>query len=1129
MFIAITVVVVLITATALWFVYRHRRALQSPSPTAPFTCDFKKYEVAVPLKKDFRFAHEPLGSSVNGRFVGRKAELEALALRILFSEGGSFLVTGYRGVGKTSFVNQVVRKLEEIAPWAQSIFGETKVISVQLNVARPLAPAELMHHIIRRLYEELREQKLLPRLNTSLQDELKLAYDRTSFNMKRSLGEETETGVGLEQAGFGAGWFAALKGSLSYKKKFNEGSEYEFLGYDDKAAEHDIVAVARKLINAFEPRQKLFSRLASIVTEQNASPKTRLLIVFVFDELDKLEEFTITKKGGRLTTPIDELLGSLKNVFTTSGVSFVFVAGKDTQERWLEDLGKGDSVYESVFAYDKYLPCMWSDVNELCDGFVDWQSLPQSEKYCVSCGAAADARAVACSKCQQEFPSPTVIIAPTENRPPSKSPCKHCSSSPSEEMFCSSCGCYLRDARAAQSVFADFKKYLDFRGRGIPRRIIRGFNEYVMWNGEQPILVFSKNDIRRIRVYAELRDLLAANEGRLFGEAHEEVMGTVRDKRRLGVYYVIDWIFRQATGQFTVKDTVAASKRLSAKIAPAEEVALEVVSDIVDVLVQSEFLMEVGERLDKVRIDDVSAKQEKRYQLVARRLIEMSGDADVFAAEGFAYQQADPEPDRVGHYQLLEKIGSGGMGSVYRAWNEESGQIVAVKVLAREFSGDPQAVERFRRESQIMKQLRHQHIIKCYETGEDNGRLYIAMEYVEGIDLDKILSSENRLPLPAAVHIARAVAEGVKYLHDMGFIRNDIKPGNVMLSKSGNVYLMDFGITKRADSDVAVTMAGTIVGTPSYMSPEQVQGFKVDARSDVYSFGVLLYQMVTGVLPFRADSVPATMYKQLHDPPPQPEEFVSDLPEGLSRLTLRCLEKEPEKRGDSGELLDEIKRIDQELPEVDLGELTRAIIEAKRNVEAKAQQDTREVISSPFPPFATPPAASFTNPSLELSRASTMAHGPPPPPILSRSQLAPTHSGPITFEADLESSPIAMQNQPGSSVLPPAVPVDAGDVHIELTLIESGSSGQTPAKLTFPARTPRIQIGRALTNEFPLLDTAASRFHAAIEFRDGSYYLRDLNTANGTMLNGIRVGDAVQLHNDDVINIGHSFVRFNIR
>jgi serine/threonine-protein kinase len=477
--------------------------------------------MAVPLHQSFRFIHEPVNAKSPAQFVGRQLEIASLADRILFSEGGSFLVTGYRGVGKTSFVNQVIRKLEEEAPRAAPVLGATEVVDVYLNVARPMQPSEMMHHIIRRMNDRLIERGIYEHLDDDLREALKLAYDRTSVNMARKVAEASEHSFGVNDASIGGDLLkAAMKFSWSSKRSRTSNYETSYLGYDDKAAEHDVINLSRRLAAGYTRRTTRAARLWRKLRGQ-AAPRTRLKIIFVFDELDKLEEFTVPTGDDK--TPgkpaIDEIIGSLKNLFTTSGVSFIFVAGKDLQERWLEDVGRGDSVYESVFAYDKYLPCLWADVGAICDAFVD------------------------------------------------------------------------RDAALASypaQIFDAFKKYLAYRGRGIPRRIIRTFNQYVEWDSNQPSLRFASHDVRRMRFFAGLQAMVDEHEATLFGESLEEFSGTQSDKRRLGVYYLIDWILARGMVEFTLKDVLQASRRLSVKIALAEEIAPRVAEDILSVLVDAD-------------------------------------------------------------------------------------------------------------------------------------------------------------------------------------------------------------------------------------------------------------------------------------------------------------------------------------------------------------------------------------------------------------------------------------------------------------------------------------------------------------------------------------------------------------
>ncbi|MDQ3581270.1 MAG: ATP-binding protein [Pseudomonadota bacterium] len=422
------------------------------------------YEAAVPLTKKFRFVHEPVVGTTSTRFVGREIEMQSLAQRILFSKGGSFLVTGYRGVGKTSFVNQVVRTLELALPWAEGALGKTEIVDIYLNVARPVEPSEIMHHIIRRLRERLIEKDFYRLLDKKLREDLTLPYDRTSVNMARKLAESSERTFGFDEASIGSDWMkAAVKLGWSSKRSKTQNYEMSYLGCDDKAAEHDIIRISRQLADGGYSQPTPGWRRHGLIFWPREPQMVRLKIVFVFDELDKLEEFN--PKGGKGKKPvIDEILGALKNLFTTSGVTFVFVAGKDLQERWLDDVGKGDSVYESVFSYDKYLPCLWSDVDPICNALLaDSVTLPSYDKQ----------------------------------------------------------------------VYEEFKKYLVFKGRGIPRRIIRTFNDFVGWNGEQPVLAFTRQAVRQIRFFAGLQEVLTTNEKLLFGESHEEVPGAQSDKRRL--------------------------------------------------------------------------------------------------------------------------------------------------------------------------------------------------------------------------------------------------------------------------------------------------------------------------------------------------------------------------------------------------------------------------------------------------------------------------------------------------------------------------------------------------------------------------------------------------------------------
>jgi serine/threonine-protein kinase len=359
----------------------------TPVSTSPFDRPLTDFETVVPLTRTFTFAHEPVSADDDARYVGREREVHILAERLFFSNGGSFLVTGYRGVGKTSFVNQVIHQLHQRRAWAEARDPATRirVIHVQLNLARALQPAELMHHIIRRLYETLVEVDAFVQLPEPLQAKLTEAYDRTSFNMTRKLAQTSERNLGLPDVSMeGGGAKLSFKGFFNVRRSAARNDELAFLGYDDRAAEFDIIHLSRQLARGFAEHNGTRARSLRRVFRRTEPHHVRFKLIFVFDELDKLDELPAAAprqadEGVVTRSSIEELLNSLKTLFTTSGISFVFVAGKDLQERWQDDVGRGDSVYESVFSYHKYLPCMWTEIDQISSGVVDWSALEEAE------------------------------------------------------------------------------------------------------------------------------------------------------------------------------------------------------------------------------------------------------------------------------------------------------------------------------------------------------------------------------------------------------------------------------------------------------------------------------------------------------------------------------------------------------------------------------------------------------------------------------------------------------------------------------------------------------------------------------------------------------------------------------
>jgi serine/threonine-protein kinase len=251
--------------------------------------------------------------------------------------------------------------------------------------------------------------------------------------------------------------------------------------------------------------------------------------------------------------------------------------------------------------------------------------------------------------------------------------------------------------------------------------------------------------------------------------------------------------------------------------------------------------------------------------------------------------------DRIGNCRVLAEIGSGGMATVYKAVQEPLGRLVAIKSLKPSIAVDSQFAKRFEREAHFMASLQHENILHVLDFVKDGHSMYIVMEYVEGIDLYDLLERTPRLPVEVAAIIALQTARALDYAHFRGIIHRDIKPANIMLSKQGEVKLMDFGIA-RDDKLSDLTETGTGLGTPSYMSPEQILGDRLDFRSDLFSLGIVLYQMVTGRKPFIEDDARTVMQKIRLDRYTVARKLNPQVPRQLERILQRCMEKMPANR-----------------------------------------------------------------------------------------------------------------------------------------------------------------------------------------------------------------------------------------
>ena len=239
--------------------------------------------------------------------------------------------------------------------------------------------------------------------------------------------------------------------------------------------------------------------------------------------------------------------------------------------------------------------------------------------------------------------------------------------------------------------------------------------------------------------------------------------------------------------------------------------------------------------------------------------------------------------------------GRGGMGIVYRATQLSLGRPVAVKLIAPDRAGDPGFRERFERESRVAAAIDHPNVIPVYAAGEESGHLYLVMRYVAGTDLQGLLARERRIPADRVATIALQVGAALDAAHAVGLIHRDVKPANVLLGDE-HAYLADFGLSQVIGTEARLTTTGQWIGTADFMAPEQFAGEEVDARADVYALGCVLYNALTGEVPYPRGTVPATMLAHLHDDPPRPTTIADDVPDGFDRVIARALAKDPEHR-----------------------------------------------------------------------------------------------------------------------------------------------------------------------------------------------------------------------------------------
>ncbi|HEV2642198.1 MAG TPA: protein kinase [Candidatus Elarobacter sp.] len=335
---------------------------------------------------------------------------------------------------------------------------------------------------------------------------------------------------------------------------------------------------------------------------------------------------------------------------------------------------------------------------------------------------------------------------------------------------------------------------------------------------------------------------------------------------------------------------------------------------------QAGALAQVAERGDALgglaRVFDsmaagVKAREQRLHDHVATLRREMD-EARRSASAASDTQEADdgaliPGELFANRYQIVRVVGRGGMGMVYKARDRELAEDVAIKMLRSDaMNSDATVVERFKTEIRLARRISHRNVVRTHDLGERDGAYYVTMEYVEGITVRDLIDMRGHLSVPSTLGIAQQLAASLEVAHEQGVIHRDIKPQNLLLDPDGVLKVMDFGIARLAQHTSTLTQAGMVIGTPAYMAPEQLLAEEVDARSDLYAVGVVLYECLTGALPFEGASPIALIAKVLHTVPASPAERDASVPPPLSALVMRLLDKDPSARPGSAKELREM-------------------------------------------------------------------------------------------------------------------------------------------------------------------------------------------------------------------------------
>jgi len=496
-----------------------------------------------------------------------------------------------------------------------------------------------------------------------------------------------------------------------------------------------------------------------------------------------------------------------------------------------------------------------------------------------------------------------------------------------------------------------------------------------------------------------------------------------------------------------------------------------------------------------------------------------------------------------GRYRILGELGQGGLGTIYKALDTRLNRVVAIKVFLPYFR-DAEFVRRFQHEADVLSRLAHPNIVKIFEYEEAEGLTYLVTEYADGGSLADILAKGKPLDVDYAVEIIRQVGEALGYAHRQGIIHRDIKPSNILFFSDGRVLLSDFGLAI-APSEPTITRIGTIMGTPEYMSPEQAMGKLVDARSDIYSLGLILYQLLTGRLPFSTDSPGSMLYAHVHESPQPLRQFNPAVPPALEQAVLRALAKDPKQR---------YQTADEFVAALVKASETPALAQRYASLSSPPYAAARPsakvgcawqltwvlvgllgtvVLAAVFGPtlgnwaqsqpllalLATVAAVIVVSVALIVRRSSHRVRAK----MLAPSPQSTTLVPPMPARPSrIESRPITRETIPhAESPVPATAILRRAPGAMAWLLVLNGPYRGRHLRLA-----DSVTIGRDRINcDVHFDDNTVSRQHAKIRLENSRFCIYDLGSSNGTFVNGVQVMKQ-ELRDRDEIRIGNTIMLF---